>query len=288
MEMNEARGGSEGERSVLLISDMAGYGKVALSVMIPVLSHLRSNVYNLPTALVSNTLDYGRFHILETTDYMRRTLDVWDDLGFTFDAVFAGFLFSEEQSKLVTAYCQRLSDTGVPVFVDPIMGDWGSLYNGVSEADVAYRRRLCAVADVIMPNMTEAEYLCGEHVGERVVSKSDALDLVSGLREMGAKDVVITSMDIEGSPCTLISPSDATDIQLIQYDEVPVQMPGTGDISSSVLMGRMLSGSSLEESVRSAMDVVANLLCRCVDAPDRSRGIPVETHLADVLSEEMC
>ena len=33
---------------ILLINDMAGYGKVALSVMIPVLSHLKYETFNLP------------------------------------------------------------------------------------------------------------------------------------------------------------------------------------------------------------------------------------------------
>ena len=37
---------------ILLVNDMAGYGKVALSVMIPVLSHLKFETFNLPTALV--------------------------------------------------------------------------------------------------------------------------------------------------------------------------------------------------------------------------------------------
>lgn len=46
-------------RQVLLINDLAGYGKVALSAIIPVLSHMGHHIYNLPTALVSNTLDYG-------------------------------------------------------------------------------------------------------------------------------------------------------------------------------------------------------------------------------------
>ena len=59
--------------SILLINDMAGYGKVALSSMIPILSSMKFQVYNLPTALVSNTLDYGKFDILETTDYMKNS-----------------------------------------------------------------------------------------------------------------------------------------------------------------------------------------------------------------------
>ncbi len=61
---------------ILLVNDMAGYGKVALSVMIPVLSHLKFETFNLPTALVSNTLDYGQFDILDTTEYMEIRLQV--------------------------------------------------------------------------------------------------------------------------------------------------------------------------------------------------------------------
>lgn len=56
---------------VLLIGDMAGYGKISLGAMIPIMSHMGFNLYNLPTALVSNTLDYGLFEILDTTDYMK-------------------------------------------------------------------------------------------------------------------------------------------------------------------------------------------------------------------------
>ena len=40
-------------KKLLLINDIAGYGKVALSAMIPVLSHMKYETYNLPTAVVS-------------------------------------------------------------------------------------------------------------------------------------------------------------------------------------------------------------------------------------------
>lgn len=78
-------------KRILLINDMAGYGKVALAAMIPILSSARHQVFNLPTALVSNTLDYGTFDILETTGYMRGGIDAWEKLGFEFDAVATGF-----------------------------------------------------------------------------------------------------------------------------------------------------------------------------------------------------
>ena len=85
--------------NILLINDMAGYGKVALSAMIPIMSNMKFQVYNLPTALVSNTLDYGKFDILETTGYMKNSMRVWDELGFAFDTIATGFLVSEEPGR---------------------------------------------------------------------------------------------------------------------------------------------------------------------------------------------
>lgn len=73
---------SKNSSQILLINDMAGYGKVALSAMIPVFSHLKFETFNLPTALISNTLDYGKFDILDTTEYMQNTLQVWNELFF--------------------------------------------------------------------------------------------------------------------------------------------------------------------------------------------------------------
>lgn len=67
---------SKNSSQILLINDMAGYGKVALSAMIPVFSHLKFETFNLSTALISNTLDYGKFDILDTTEYMQNTLQV--------------------------------------------------------------------------------------------------------------------------------------------------------------------------------------------------------------------
>lgn len=283
--------------SILLVNDMAGYGKVALSVMIPMLSALRLNVYNLPTALVSNTLDYGKFDILETTDYMRSTLGIWGELGFTFDAVATGFLVSEEQSLLVSDYCRACKERGVPVFVDPIMGDEGVLYNGVTEASVQHMRNMCAVADIIMPNVTEAQYLTGMHVGKRALAEGELLEIAQALHGMGAKSAVVTSalLEAEGAApeaegcegavrhVTLVSEqrdgSDEPRLALLPYDEIPVRLPGTGDIFSSVLIGRYMNSRPLVESVQAAMDVVVDMLQLCKDNDDKYKGVPIEQYL---------
>ena len=116
------------KKKILLINDMCGYGKVASAAMLPILSYMGHVTYNLPTALVSNTLDYGKFNLLDTTDYIMGVFPVWKELGFHFDAIATGFIASERQAKIVSAYCLEQEHLGTPIFVDPIMGDEGKLY----------------------------------------------------------------------------------------------------------------------------------------------------------------
>ena len=122
-------------KNILIINDMPGYGKVALAAMLPILSHMGHNIYNLPTALVSNTLDYGKFTILDTTDYMKKSIAVWKELGFSFDCITTGFLASAEQVDIIRAFIESQRKEDLLVMTDPIMGDEGKLYNGVHRGD---------------------------------------------------------------------------------------------------------------------------------------------------------
>lgn len=271
-------------KRILLVNDMAGYGKVALAAMIPILSSAHYQVFNLPTALVSNTLDYGIFDILETTGYMRGAIDAWEKLGFEFDAVATGFLVSEEQTKLVADFCHARHETGATVFVDPIMGDEGKLYNGVSEATVGFMREMCGSADVVMPNFTEAAFLTGLFTertapGTEGLTRAEAKELVAGMHELGSAKVVVTSCTVDGEHTTLVSEGTDGELTVLPYDEVPVRFPGTGDIFSAVLIADMLGGAGLVASTRRAMDVVRDLLVRCEHNEDKFKGIPIELYL---------
>lgn len=269
--------------SILLINDMAGYGKVALSSMIPILSGMKFQVYNLPTALVSNTLDYGKFDILETTDYMKNSMKIWDELGFQFDMISTGFLVSSEQTRLVSEYCQQKKKDGTFIFVDPIMGDDGNLYNGVTEDTVHYMREMCKVADIMVPNYTEAAFLAGKYTDKMDLTQEEAEDLLKTLHENGAKTVVITSMKINGQSCTMILDGKNEEITSLPYTEIPVRFAGTGDIFSAVLIGKFQKGVSLKESVQCAMDAVEMLIRQNKDNEDKYKGIPIEQYLEELV-----
>lgn len=271
---------------VLLVNDIAGYGKVSLGVMIPIMSHMGFNIYNLPTAVVSNTLDYGLFDILDTTDYMKNALGVWQKLGFSFDAICTGLIISEEQVRLVAEYCREQKKNGTHIFVDPIMGDDGKLYNGVSDNTVVYMRQICSVADIIMPNFTEAVFLADMYQGKETVSEQEAKNIVDRLRAMGSKSVIITSIVMDGRNCVFGYDEDKREYFTIEFDYVPVHFPGTGDIFSALLIGNVLKGRQLQESTAFAMKMVRTMILKNTENIDKYKGIPIEKYLDEITKFE--
>lgn len=271
----------EAER-ILLINDIAGYGKISLGAMIPIMSHMGFNIYNLPTAVVSNTLDYGIFEILDTTEYMKNTLKVWEQLGFEFDAVCTGLILSEEQAKLISRYCREQQQQGKHVFVDPIMGDDGKLYNGVSHDTVVHMRHLCSVADIIMPNFTEAAFLADMYQDKSSVTETEIKQIVDALRNMGSKSVIITSVNLDGNSCVFGYDQEKGEYFTIPYEHVPVHFAGTGDMFSALLVGGVLKGKELQEATAYSMEMVRRLILRNADNADKNKGIPIEKYLDEM------
>jgi pyridoxine kinase len=260
---------------------------VGMVAMLPILTYQGHSVYNLPTALVSNTLDYGRFNVLETTDYMRGTLPVWQRLGFRFDAVCTGLMFSEEQAQLVSAYCKHLHADGTTVFVDPIMGDGGRLYNGMGQRQVELMREMVSVADLTFPNYTEACYLADVPFRADGMTWDEACQLLDAIAGLGARSVVITSACVDGQKCVIGRRSeesvrgfrqkiDEGPYFRLDYEEIPLAFHGTGDIFSAVLIGHLMNGDPLRASTQTAMSVVSRLIDRNRDQKDLCLGIPIE------------
>ena len=272
-------------KKILLINDMAGYGKVALSAMIPILSYLKYQIFNLPTALVSNTLDYGKFEILETTPYMKNTLKVWNELNFSFDVISTGFLFSTQQTKLVYDFCKAQKEKGSLIIVDPIMGDNLKLYNGVSKDNVSYMKEMIKIGDVIIPNFTEATFISDYLIGKRIISKDEAKSLVYKLKKQGAKNIIITSTNIAKEMHTIVYDSNKDDIYFNKYEEIPASFPGTGDIFSSVFISEYLKNNDLNNSCIKAMNVVKKMIALNISNVDKLKGIPLELHL-NLLDED--
>lgn len=279
-EQNEAK-------HILLINDLPGYGKVALAAMNPLLSGMGYYTIQLPTALVSNTLDYGKFQIQDTTEYMAETLKVWQQLGIDPDCICTGFLLSVHQAKLISEYIEsRPKNKERLILVDPIMGDGGHLYNGVTEEQVQAMKHLISYSDVMVPNLTEASYLTGIEPGKEERTKKELRLLIDRLHEISGKSVVITSAANQETNTHMVCGYDHKIDQYFQvsYEEIPVRVPGSGDIFSAVLVGRLLKGLPLEESVTVAVTALARLISEAKDHLSEFKGIQVEQY-RNVLEE---
>lgn len=268
-------------KSICCVNDMPGVGKIALGAMIPILSAKGISVTCLPTALVSNTLDFGKFDILDTSDYMDKTIDIWHELGFQFDCISTGFMVSPRQIEIVERLISYQEKEDLLVVVDPIFGDEGKLYNGMSETNVEIMRKLSAKADILVPNWTEATFLCDKFFEDQNVTMNDALDLVDACRNLGAKSVVITSAKVDEKDCVVGYDAQSDKYFAIGFDLVDVRFPGTGDIFSAVLTADVLNGIELKLATEHAMNVVRTMILENKDKQEKFAGVDVEKFIAE-------
>lgn len=273
-------------KRIVLINDLPGYGKVALAAMVPLLSRMGHYTYQLPTAVISNTLDFGKFRIQDMTDYMRDTIRVWDELSFDPDCICTGFVLSEEQVELIGDYIKsRNPDKKRLVMVDPIMADGGRLYNGIGQERVAAMQKLVSYSDVMVPNMTEATFLTGIRPGQETGTRDEIRELIDGLRAISGKSVVITSVLVEGSEHLVCGyDHECQEYFEVPYDYLPVRVAGSGDIFSTVMTGELLAGKTLKDSVEKAVRVLTRLIVENEGHLEGYKGILVERYW-EVLEE---
>lgn len=268
-------------KKICCVNDMPGVGKIALSAMIPILSLKGLDVATLPTALVSNTLDFGKFDILDTTEYMNKTVDIWNDLGFKFDCISTGFMVNKEQIKIVEKLINNQKKDNLLVVVDPIMGDDGKLYNGIDELNVEIMRKLGSYADILIPNFTEACYLTNLFKNKTSISKEESIELIDKTRILSCKSVIITSVIIDGKHFVIGYDCKLNKYFNIEYDYIDVRFPGTGDIFSAVLISDVMNGIELYDSTKHAMNVVRNIIIDNIHKEEKFLGVDIEQYISE-------
>lgn len=263
-------------KRIVLINDLCSYGTVSLTAMDAVLSRMGYATSLVPTALISSTFNREEVAVLETSSYVRDAFQALDRLGAAFGAVATGYISTEDEADCIADFCRRKAEEGAAIFVDPIMGDNGALYHGVDPASVERMRKLLALSDYAVPNATEACLLAGMDPSKEALTKQEAEELVSRLMELDAGSLAITSCKVDGEDCVLGYDKKEDRIFRLAIDYIPRYFAGTGDIFSSVMLGKVLSGTPFEEAVRTAMDLVRTLIWRHKDQEDVFLGLPLE------------
>lgn len=265
---------------VAAIHDLSGFGRCALTVVIPTLSAAGLQCVPMPTALLStHTGGYSGFSFLDLTAQMERFSAHWLELGLTFDAVYSGFLGGAEQIDVVKRFIGAFRRPETLVLVDPVMGDDGLPYSTVTPELLSGMAELVSHADVITPNLTEAFFLLGRPVEE--VRASDAGGLLYGLAELGPRRVVITGVpDGEGVATVSLDLDAGVGPLVYTLPRVPVSYPGTGDLFASVLLSGLLGGRALGEASAFASDFTREVMLDTLacGTPPRE-GVQLERNL---------
>lgn len=263
--------------TVAAVHDISGVGRCALTVAIPVISAMGAQVCPAPTACLSYHTGFTGKKPVEMTDltpFLARLLEAWISTEEKFDCIYTGYLGSPAQAELIARFMD--SQPQALKLVDPVMGDDGVLYSGITHEMASAMKDLCRRANVITPNLTEYAALTGE---EYSLKTRSADEIKRMLDKLEAKNVVITSVPTESGLVNACRDENGN-VSILPFRSMKRHYPGTGDLFASVLCGALVEGDSMENAVHRAAEFVAHAIEISMDIDiDSNYGVQLEAAL---------
>lgn len=256
-------------KKVVTIQDISCFGKCSLTVALPILSAMGIETAIIPTAILStHTGGFTGYTFRDLTEDIKPIADHWKSIPLSFQAIYTGYLGSSKQLAIMEQFFDDFGDKAC-LFVDPVMGDKGKLYAGFAPDFPLQMARLCAKADIIVPNLTEACAMLNVPYIDEGYTKEYIEDILDKLRALGAKNVVLTGVSFQ---------PDALGIALLQEDcdqvyyyfneKIPISLHGTGDLFASCVLGGLMNDLSLQKSLQIAVDFTVTSIRHTITDPD--------------------
>ena len=270
---------SQAQKKVCAVHDISCVGRCSLTVALPILSAAGIEACVLPTAVLStHTGGFEGFTYRDLTDDIRPISKHWQSLNLRFDAMYSGFLGSFEQIDIVAELFETF---GGLVMVDPVMADEGRLYSVYSPEMAMGMAGLCAKADIIVPNLTEAAFILGEPYNPGPYTQGYIEDVLLKLAELGPGRVVLTGVSLGeeeiGAAC--LDTADGK-VRYAFSPRIDGHFHGTGDIFGSALLCGLMHGLPLG----GALELAVEYVYKCIELSletERARryGVPFEQAL---------
>ena len=271
-------------KTVLAIHDLPGFGRAALSVIVPVLSALGVQTVALPTAVLStHTGGLGTPAKLSNPGYGPAALAHYQRLGLRFDCIYSGYLADPTQAKLVEQAFE-LWPRALKV-VDPVLGDGGWLYKGLGADMVPAMYNLCSKANLIVPNVTEAALLLGDPL-PGVGSSEQAAEQAARLTRIAPQVVVTGVTGLSDGRCIgCVGAARGGQGYSVKTPLIPRMYHGTGDIFGAVLVGRILQGNVPQAAVQAAAAFVSECIRQTPEGTDERLGVWLEAALPKLMQQ---
>lgn len=271
-------------KRIVSIQDLSCIGKCSQSIALPVLSAMGIECAALPTALLSAHTAFDGFVLRDLADGFAPITAHWKALGIHFDAIYTGYLGSEEQIDLVERIFDDFGTDDNLKFVDPVMADHGSLYSGFTPAYPEKMKELCRRADIITPNVTEACLLTQTPFCE-CQNEATIRTLSEKLLQLGPKTVIITGIRTDERHMGVAAMRADGTLCLHETEYFPAVFYGTGDLFASTCAGALTLGMPVQDAITVAADYVLKTIRVTAANPDaRWYGVDFEKTLPYLMS----
>ena len=270
-------------KKILTIQDISCVGQCSLTVALPILSACGLETCILPSAVLStHTGGFSGFTFRDLTDDMPKIQAHWQKENIKFKAINTGYLGSVKQVGYVENILNTMGTDDALRIVDPAMADNGKLYSIFDDEYVAAMRGLCASADILIPNITEAAFLTGleyrESYDEAYVS-----ELCKKLCALGAKTVVMTGVGYREGKTGVAVYRDG-EMSHYEHDKIGKGAHGTGDIYASAFTGALMNDKTIFEAAKIAADYTVKCIINTQGDKEHWYGAKFETALGDLIN----
>mgnify|MGYP000948145948 FL=1 len=243
-------------KRIVTIQDISCVGKCSLTVALPIISAMGIETAVIPTAVLSTHTAFKNFTYRDLTGDLPKIAKHWKQEKFNFDGIYTGYLGSIEQIDILKEFFKQFKTPDNFIFIDPVMADNGKLYAGFDANFVKEMKKLCKMADIIVPNLTEASYMLEKEYKE-IYSEQEIKDILIELSNLGPKYVVLTEVSFKDNKLGVMSYNKETNEFFTYFKEkIPAKYHGTGDIFASTLVGAITNNNTLEEGLKIAVDYV--------------------------------
>ena len=269
-------------KKILTIQDISCVGQCSLTVALPILSACGLETCILPSAVLStHTAGFSGFTFRDLTDDMPEIQKHWQKENIKFRAIYTGYLGSIKQVGYVEDILNTMGTDDCVRIVDPAMADNGKLYSIFNDEYVAAMRTLCASADILIPNITEACFLSGVAYRESY-DESYVRELIEKLLKLGTKTVVLTGVSYAPDK-TGVAVWENGSLRYYEHDKLSKGCHGTGDIYASAFTGALMNGNDVFASAKIAADYTVKCIANTLGDESHWYGAKFETALRDLI-----
>jgi pyridoxine kinase len=248
---------------VISIQSQVAFGHVGNSAAVFPMQMHGIDVTAVPTTLLSNRPGYPtiRGRVLEA-QLVADLLQGVEERGAvdTCQMILSGYLGSAEIAAVVADFVARAKarNPKLAYCCDPVLGDRDRGLFVQADIPPLVLQRLCRLADIIMPNHFEFEWLCGA----KATTTDQVIAQARVLMAQGPSTIIVTSAELEDTPDDAIETLaiEQSNAWRVRTPKLPISPSGTGDLFASLLVSARVGGSNTPDALGHAASAIFAVL----------------------------